>query len=210
MALSEQAFDEGALLTPPFKGGRAYVAAADILRAVEAALRPEMRLKGRLIVEFRHLVDGGLQFVAGQRSDAPVRLRWADEAAAQYFSLERATAGVLRGADCLPPYALASGASGDVMTLTGLGGHANLFECVVDAGKRLLPAPNVLSQWMVRSVELHLSQTPQPWTPYTLSREALRGGLMRWHVDDLEGRRLFSVVSVLVQSRPALKVGSNR
>jgi len=200
----EQAFALGAVLSPPFKGERQYVAAADILRTIEVALCSGLRRTGTLSVEFRQVVDCGLKIVAGQGSDAPVRLRWRGEDTAQIFSLERLRGGAPRAPNALPPYVLASSDLGDVMTLTELGGHANLFECAVDASKRLLPAPDALSQWLVRSAELNLCSLPQPGLPYTLSHEALRGGLMRWNVDDLEGCRVLSSVSVLVGPRQSV------
>jgi hypothetical protein len=199
VALPEQAFSEGALLTPPFKGERHYVAAADILRSIDAALRPDFCNKGQMSVEFRQVVDGGLQIVSGQGSDAPVRLRWFDDDTTQIFSLKRVAAGAPRVSNALPPYVLQSMDYGDVIMLNELGGHSNLFECAVDAGKRLHPAADTLSKWLVRSVQLNLCRTPQPWARFILVREALRGAMMRWNVTDLEGCRVISVVSVLVQ-----------
>lgn len=210
MTCPEQAFALGAVLTPPFKGERQYVAAVDILRAVEVALCTGLRRTGTLSVEFRQVVDSGLKIVAGLGADAPVRLRWSGEDTAQIFSLERVTGRAPRAANALPPYVLTSSDLGAAMTLTELGGHANLCECVVDAGKRLLPAPDALSQWLVRSVELNLCLLPQPRVPYTLSREVLRGGLMRGNVDDQAGCRVLSVVSVLVRPRQSVNGWSDR
>jgi len=201
MALPEQAFSEGALLTPPFKGERDYVAAVDILRSIDAALCPDFCSKGQLSVEFRQVVDGGLQIVSGQGPEAPVRLRWFDEGTTQMFSLMKVAAGAPRVSNALPPYVLQSMDCGDVITLNELGGHSNLFECVVDAGKRLQPAPDTLSKWLVRSVQLNLCRTPRPWARFMLVREALRGGMMRWNVADLKGYRVLSVVSVLVRAQ---------
>lgn len=173
------------------------MAAADILRAVEAVLCTGLQTTGKLSVEFRQVVNGCLQIVSGHGADAPVRLRWCDESTAQIFSLERMTGAAPRTSNALPPYVLQANDRGDALTLTELGGHANLFECVVDAAKRLLPAPDSQSQWLVRSTELNLRLTPQPGLQYSLSHEALRGGLMRWSVDDLDGCRLLSLVSLV-------------
>jgi len=195
---------DGLVLTPPFRGERPYIKAADIFRALEDSIFLKTYTNGSLQIELRSLVDCALVLVCGFSANALVRLRWSDGCQSHLYSLERVESLVPLLPGRLPEYELLSTQDGDFLKLLDSSGLANLFECVVDAAKRLLPAPEAHSRWLVRSVSFDLTSSVSSGDYFKVSYDVLRSGLVRWFVDDQDGRRVMNSTIYLYRRYPDL------
>jgi hypothetical protein len=197
---------DGLVFKPPFRGERPYIKAADIFRALEDSIFLKTHSSGSLQIELRSLVDCALVLVCGFSANALVRLRWSDGCQSHLYSLERVESLVPLLPGRLPEYELLSTQDGDFLKLLDSSGLANLFECVVDAAKRLLPAPEAHSRWLVRSVSFDLTSSVSSGDYFKVSYDVLRSGLVRWFVDDQDGRRVMNSTSYLYRPTPDLSI----